>query len=154
MDTDAFAVEIDEAIAHPIDAKTLRAWDWTDSSQSFDELMETGFIDRAQSTKGRKAMRLMGDAALLFANKRRIDSRMREELGALLNEMPKNSKFDIKTGTEITLNSGKIPLEPTATVTLRGRLAGSILQTMQIEVGSSGEFKISGPAGGRCESRD
>ena len=148
VDTDAFAVEIDQAIMTPITGKTLDSWRVDAGRGSFDQLLETGFVsNEPKSTKSK-----FGDFAMaglmMIANKSRITSQARLELESMVEALPKNSKFDLSSGTEISLNSGRIPVEPTATVTVRGRLSGSVFKSMVIETGSNGEIKLTGMLGG------
>ncbi|WP_417278786.1 hypothetical protein [Celeribacter sp.] len=150
LDTEAFATEIDRAIEAPLTGRTLADWQRQADRGTFDQLLDTGLVERAPA-KGSRFGRLAMDGLMFLANKRRIGSQMRQELAALVEAMPNGSKFDLMSGTEIKLNTGRIPLEPTATITLRGRLAGSLFKSMVIETGSSGEIKLLGMAGGTAK---
>ncbi|WP_163850618.1 hypothetical protein [Pseudooceanicola aestuarii] len=148
VDIAVFAPEIDRATADPISLGTLKSWQADLRTDRFADLLGLD-IPAAAATGPSEAVRNLGENFLLFiANKRVIDSQAREELEALFSHMENGSKFDLKSGTEIKLSSGKIPLDPSGMLTLQGRLKGSILKNLGIEMSSKGQFKITGALGG------
>jgi hypothetical protein len=151
VDTEAFAVEIDHAINTPITGKTLDQWRVDAGRGSFDQVLETGFVAKEPSSAKKKFGDFAMAGLMLLANKSQITSQARLELEAMVDSLPKNSKFDLSSGTEISLNTGRIPVEPTATVTVRGRISGSVFKSMVIETGSSGEIKLTGMLGGTAK---
>lgn len=150
LDTEAFAPEIDDALAYPIDSRVLRRWEADARNGSFADLLEIpapdipGVVGQSRIDKISGAFSGMYD---FLANKRRINAQVRAELGALFDTLPKGSKFDIKAGTEYTINTRRIPLDPTATARLRARCAFALMGAFQVEVGSKGEYKIAGLSG-------
>gem|GEM_PF-3602866 len=152
MDTDRFAVEIDRAISSPITGDTLLAWRARDTNGSFGELLETAAVDTVKKPMSSRIKEFGESALLMLANKSRVDEQMRDELGVLIDKMPSGGKFDLMSGTEIKLNTGRIPVEPTGTVTVRGRLSGSIFDNFTIEVGSNNEIKLIGLFGGTVKA--
>jgi hypothetical protein len=74
-------------------------------------------------------------------NRKVMDETTKTSLLNTLSGLQEGDKFDLKSGQRITLDSGKIPVDPTGLVGIRARLAVSHLGQFEIERGSDG-FKL------------
>lgn len=156
MDTDLFGPEIGVLMAHDLTGTRMGHWMEIEQKKgSFEGLLDLDSrptMPDETTTRGQKFLRFMGNALLFAANKRATSEQFRTELAAVVRNMPEKSKFDMASGLEIAANTGKIPLDPSATAYIKGKLAGNLFRNFIIERGGSGEWKLVGLLGGGAKA--
>src|SRR5262249_48856365 len=127
-DLDLFAPEIDAALARPIGLAELRQWqDETARQRPLRPPAEPGAGSRR--SRRREAIGVGG---------REPDRRIRKQLLGLLETLQEGDKIGLKAGRRVTLDSGKIPVEPSGVLGGRARLAAARLGQFEVELGSEG----------------
>jgi hypothetical protein len=90
------------------------------------------------------------DTVMYMANKKEMDDQFKADIFALSDGLRDGEKYDFRSGLKVSLNTGKIPVEPTATVGVRGKMAVSGLSNFIIE--RSGEnIKVTARTGGQVQ---
>ncbi|MBC8130819.1 MAG: hypothetical protein H7Y08_10925 [Rhizobiaceae bacterium] len=160
LDVAMFAPEVSEALNGTLERHDLA--NWADERKAIDP--NTGLAPLPDTRSGgRRVLDALGselkeiftregakNAMLTLANKHTIDEGLRSEIGALHGAMKEGDKFDFKTGYKLSLNTGKIPLEPSATVGIRGKMAASSLANLVLERSGDG-FKVTARFGAQVQ---
>ncbi|MGJ0506000.1 MAG: hypothetical protein ACR652_02455 [Methylocystis sp.] len=127
LDVKTFAPEIDSVLYGSVGKSDIASWraESTFSKQGKDYLKET-----APMLTPRRAAQIVGH--------REMDRETKRALLSLIDGMRDGDKLNLKTGQKITLDSGKIPVEPTGLAGVRAKLAGSRIGQFEIEMGGDG----------------
>jgi len=132
LDIAAFAPEIDSVIFGNCGRTEMVTW------RRETEFSKAGF-DLLTAQPERSAPRGALDA---IVGHREMNETMKRSLLSLLDTMQDGDKIDLKAGQRITLDSQKIPIDPTGTLGVRAKFGGSRLGQFEIELGSDG-YKLS-----------
>ena len=90
------------------------------------------------------------DTALYLGNKARMDENFKSDIFALTTTLKDGEKYDFKSGVKFSATTGKIPLDPTATLGIRGKMAVTGLSNFIIE--RSGEnIKLTARSGAQAQ---
>lgn len=125
LDISLFAPEIDSVLFSRMTADDMQLWrNETQFSQGMIEHMthDPRPIFNMDRVLGRRVM----------------DTQTRGALLGMLDGFQEGDKLDLKAGQRITLDTGKIPVEPTGLAGIRARLAGAHIGQFEIEMGSDG----------------
>lgn len=150
VDLDAFAPEIDSVLFSRMSPADMKTWfgQMTLAPETVDRLhrqnpalfSKDGLIDIGRSIK--HAFTIDG-----LLNRKVMDDRTKTELLSMLASFKEGDKLDLRAGQRITVDSGKIPVEPTGLVGIKAKLSGAHLGQFEIERGSDG-YKLHLRTGG------
>lgn len=141
-----FGPEIDDVLASRMTAEDLAAW-----------LAESSLLTRADGQPSAKtgraglkaAARAIGLEAVL--DRRLMDATTKGTVFALIETLQKGDKFDLKSGFRVTVDSGKIPLEPTGIAGIKAKLAMAGISQFEIERGFD-VYRLTVRTGGEVKS--
>lgn len=135
VDVERFAPEIEQAIYGTLTLADVQRWS--------SETMFSPSFSRESSFKASSL--LFGTESI--TGKRDMDEPTKRALISSLETMSEGGKLSLKAGNRVTLDTSKVPLDPTGANTLRVRLAGASLGHIEIERGSDG-YKLHVRSGG------
>lgn len=125
LDTDRFGPEIDKEMYGTLTVADMRRW-------SGEATLSPAIRDRPTTFRGV----FFGTESITA--RRDLDAPTKRALLTSLETMADGGKLSLKAGHRITLDTGKIPLEPTGLNTLKAKLAGASVGHMEVERGSDG----------------
>lgn len=141
LDIDTFRPEIDEVVNARMTVDDLLEWAkdtrWSDATIDRFRSEHPGTFSREGVTAAFKSV-LRGFTPDGLLHRKAMDEETRTSLVSLLTAFQEGDKLDLKAGQKITLDSGKIPVEPTGLAGLKAKLSGSHLAQFEVERGSDG----------------
>lgn len=150
VDLDAFAPEIDSVLFSRMSVADMKTWfgQMTLAPETVDRLhrqspalfSKDGLIDIGRSIK--HAFTIDG-----LLNRKVMDDRTKTEILSMIASFKEGDKLDLRAGQRITVDSGKIPVEPSGLVGIKAKLSGAHLGQFEIERGSDG-YKLHLRTGG------
>ncbi len=141
MDLDLFAPEIDEALHSRITPDDLIQWasdaKWSDATleryrAEHPKLLSTDTVAAAFKSV-LHSFTLDGNL-----HRKAMDDETRKSLISILSAFQEGDKLDLKAGQKISLDTGKLPVEPTGLAGLKAKLSGSHIGQFEVERGSDG----------------
>ena len=156
LDVETFAPEISMTLNGTLGRHDLKAWAEERRPIDPETKLIAGPDTRSRGRKiadGFKAFRRetfssqgFTDALGWLANKKQMDADFQREVLAEMTTLKDGDKYDLKAGTKLSVTTGKIPVEPSATAGIRAKFAGSKLAGLVIERGGDG-WKVTGRSG-------
>lgn len=123
VNTDLFAPELDEALYGTLGKEDLAAW-----------REDTRFSD-----DGRRAAKARGDKGVgVLVSRQGMDEATRRNLLSTLGSLQGGDRISVRVGERVTLDSGKLPVDPTGTLGVKARLAGAGVAAFEVEARADG----------------
>ncbi|MCW1840381.1 hypothetical protein [Prosthecomicrobium hirschii] len=152
LDLDTFAPEIDSVLYSRMSASDMRQWfqEANLSSETVDRIRveNPAFFSKAGMVDLMKSIG-HGFTPDGLLNRKVMDESTKSSLISMLSSFQEGDKLDLRAGQRITLDSGKIPVEPTGLVGIKAKLSGAHIGQFEIERGSDG-FKLHLRTGGEA----
>lgn len=156
VEPSGFGPEISDALNGALGASDVSAWARQSTKIDRDTLLRSERptrLSRFAETLRTELKEIFSrdgakNAALFLVNKKIADEKVQDELGGLLLSMKDGDKIDFKSGYKLSLNTGKIPLDPSGTLGIRGRIAASALSNLVMERSGDG-WKVTARIGGQ-----
>lgn len=156
LDTEVFGPEISMALGGTLTRHDLKAWAEErrpidpntllisgPDTRSIPKKLAESFVSFLRETFSKQGVK---DAVGWLVNKKEMDADFQRDILAQMTTLKDGDKYDLKAGFKVSGTTGKIPVEPSATLGIRGKLAGSKISNLVIERGGDG-WKITGRSG-------
>jgi hypothetical protein len=140
LDTSRFAPEIDQVLYGAIGPAELAAW-------RKEAAIPLSSAPPGSATSDPATPGLGSRAAEVPLHRQTMDGESTGALRSIIEGMRSGDSLNLKTGQRVTLDSSKLPVEPSGLLGLRARLAAANVAECEIERGSS-DYKIHLRTGG------
>lgn len=141
LDLEAFRPEIDEVVHSRMTVDDLLQWakdtNWSDATiERYRQEHPKTFSREGVASAFKSVLHAFTPDGLMHRSA--MDADTRDSLISLLTAFQEGDKLDLKSGQKITLDSGKIPVEPSGLAGLKAKLSGSHIAQFEVERGSDG----------------
>lgn len=124
LDIEAFSPEIDSVVYSRMTPDDIAMW--RQETQFSEQMIERMRDDRPFFNLDR------------IIGRRTMDTQARGALLAMIEGFQDGDKLDLKAGQRVTVDTNRIPIEPSGLGFVRARLAGAHIGQFEIEMGSDG----------------